>query len=110
VLLKNPACCKRAEPRVGKETKNISRNGPRNCRSLHGTPGQVDCARDDKGESGASIRFRIVAGELQTVHPLGPTKRMKNALGSATALYGSVVFSFVIPRVCDFFDLFVFSA
>jgi hypothetical protein len=36
-------------------SKNISRKGPRNCRSLHGTPGQVDCARDDKGESDASI-------------------------------------------------------
>jgi hypothetical protein len=37
------------------KSKNISRKGPRNCRSLHGTPGQVGCARDDKGKSDAFI-------------------------------------------------------
>jgi hypothetical protein len=29
-------------------SKSISRKGPRNCRSLHGKPGQVGFARDDK--------------------------------------------------------------
>jgi hypothetical protein len=28
----------------------VSRRGPWNCRSLHGTPGQVGFARDDKGK------------------------------------------------------------
>ena len=31
-------------------------------------------------------------------------------LGSATTFYGTVALSFVIPRACDFFDLFVFFA
>jgi hypothetical protein len=31
-----------------RSVENISRKGPRNCRSLHGTPGQVGFARDDK--------------------------------------------------------------
>jgi hypothetical protein len=37
-------------------------------------------------------------------------ERMKNALCPATALHESVALPFVIPRACDFFDLFVFSA
>jgi hypothetical protein len=35
---------------------------------------------------------------------------MKNAFNPAAALPGSVALPFVIPRACDFFDLFVFSA
>ncbi len=31
---KNPACCKRAKRRVGKDTMTISTKGSRNCRSL----------------------------------------------------------------------------
>src|SRR5580693_10311888 len=34
---------------------------------------------------------------------------MKKRLGPATTLYGTVALSFVIPRACDFFDLFVFQ-
>jgi hypothetical protein len=34
----------------------FSRKGPRNCRSLHGKPGLVGCARDDKGEGVASMK------------------------------------------------------
>ena len=34
----------------------FSRKGPQNCRSLHGKPGQVGCARDDKGEGVASMK------------------------------------------------------
>jgi hypothetical protein len=41
---------------------------------------------------------------------LRPTQGDEKRLGSATSLYGTVALSFVIPRACDFFDLFVFSA
>jgi hypothetical protein len=43
-------------------TKNISRKGPRNCRSLHGTPGQVGFARDDK-ERVVERERAVVKGE-----------------------------------------------
>jgi hypothetical protein len=33
----------------------VSKKGPRNCRSLHGTPGQVGFARDDKGKGDISM-------------------------------------------------------
>src|SRR3984957_269775 len=33
---------------------------------------------------------------------------MKNTFCPATALHGSVALPFVIPRACDFFDLFAF--
>jgi hypothetical protein len=36
-------------------SKNIPKKVPLNCRSLHGTPGQVGFARDDKGESGCPL-------------------------------------------------------
>ncbi len=44
----------------------------------------------------------------------GPPKVMnnasvqQNALGPATVLHGSATLPFVIPRACDFFDLFLF--
>jgi hypothetical protein len=41
---------------------------------------------------------------------LRPTQGNEKRLGPATTLYGTVALSFVIPRACDFFDLFVFSA
>jgi hypothetical protein len=48
----------------------------------------------------------------------GPPKDMKNGFDSGTALHfhsaaalhGSATLPFVIPKACDFFDLFVFFA
>ena len=40
---------------VYRGAKNIPRKGPQNCRSLHGTPGQVGFARDDE-EKGRGLR------------------------------------------------------
>src|SRR5271163_2867791 len=40
----------------------------------------------------------------------GPPKVMKNAFCPVAALHGGVALPFVIPRACDFFDLFVFFA
>jgi len=42
-------------------SKNISKKGPQNRRSLHGTPGQVGYARDDKKE-----RVVVRRGSLPT--------------------------------------------
>ena len=44
-------------------SKNISRKGPLNCRSL-------GCARDDKGDDGAFIEHWLV--DERTADPLGP--------------------------------------
>ncbi len=40
---------------VYRGAKNIPRKGPQNCRSLHGTPGQVGFARDDKEKGRDSV-------------------------------------------------------
>ncbi len=39
--------------------ENIPRKGPRNCRSLHGTPGQVGFAPNDK-EEGRCFQWELV--------------------------------------------------
>jgi hypothetical protein len=39
--------------------KNISTKDPRNCRSLHGTPGQVGFVRDDK--AGKALPWKVAA-------------------------------------------------
>jgi hypothetical protein len=41
---------------------------------------------------------------------LWSTQGNEERLGPETTLYRTVALSFVIPRACDFFDLFVFSA
>ena len=49
-------------------------------------------------------------GRTWAVGPWGPPKEMKNSFCRVTALNGSVALPFVIPRACDFFDLFAFFA
>ncbi len=41
---------------------------------------------------------------------LRSTQGDEKRFGPATNLYATVAVPFVIPRACDFFDLFVFSA
>src|ERR1700733_1234616 len=61
----NPVCV------TTERSKNISTKGPRNCRSLHGTPGQVGFARDDKGESGVSVWDRLLGSQVSKARPRG---------------------------------------
>ena len=46
----------------------------------------------------------------RSAHGLRPTQGDEKRLGPASTLHGTVALSIVIPRACDFFDLFVFSA